>query len=81
MTRTAPPNRPIDVLPEPALRFLPVKEVVRRTSLSRATVYRLVQSGEFPRPVSLTGARAAWVEAEVAAWMQSRLASRDQSMA
>ncbi|MFX4997797.1 AlpA family phage regulatory protein, partial [Acinetobacter baumannii] len=47
------------------IRFLPVREVVERTSLSRATVYRLVQSGTFPRPVTLTGARAAWVEEEV----------------
>ena len=59
------------------LCFLPVKEVVRRTSLSRATVYRLVQAGTFPHPVTLTGARTAWVETEITAWMQSRLASRD----
>lgn len=62
---------------EAAFRFLPVKEVVRRTSLSRATVYRLVEAGIFPRPVALTGARTAWVEAEITTWMQSRLASRD----
>jgi prophage regulatory protein len=63
---------------ETALRFLSVKEVVRRTSLSRATVYRLVQAGTFPHPVTLTGARSAWVETEITAWMQSRLARRDQ---
>ncbi|MFM9654010.1 helix-turn-helix transcriptional regulator, partial [Streptomyces galilaeus] len=34
-------------------------------------------SGTFPRPVTLTGARAAWVEEEVAAWMQLRIANRD----
>lgn len=63
---------------ETSLCFLPVKEVVKRTSLSRATVYRLVQAGAFPLPVSLTGARSAWVETEITAWMQSRLACRDQ---
>lgn len=84
MKRTAAPAtlEPIvSVPPDTALRFLPVKEVVRRTSLSRATVYRLVQAGTFPLPVTLTGARTAWVETEITAWMQSRLASRDQRSA
>jgi prophage regulatory protein len=65
---------------ETALRFLPVKEVVRRTSLSRATVYRLVQAGTFPHPVTLTGARTAWVETEVTAWMQARLSGRHRAV-
>ena len=76
MTKTATIKLPIEAPPAAPLRFLPIKEVVRRTSLSRATVYRLVQSGAFPRPVLLTGARTAWVEAEVASWMQDCLASR-----
>lgn len=78
--RTAPTIVEPVVLPsrETSLCFLPVKEVVKRTSLSRATVYRLVQAGAFPLPVSLTGARSAWVETEIIAWMQSRLASRNQ---
>ena len=77
MTRTTTTIRPTEPAISVALRFLPVKEVVRRTSLSRATVYRLVQAGEFPKPVTLTGARTAWVETEVTAWMQARLAGRD----
>ena len=77
MTRTPTTNRPIETPSLGAdLRFVSVKEVVRRTSLSRATVYRLVAAGAFPEPVTLTGARTAWVEAEVTAWMQARLASR-----
>lgn len=77
MTRSSTNNRQIEAAPaEVVLRFLPVKEVVRRTSLSRATVYRLVQAGTFPKPVTLTGARTAWVETEITTWMQSRLASR-----
>lgn len=82
MTRTIAKTRPTDPPPaEAALRFLPVKEVVRRTSLSRATIYRLVQAGEFPPPVVLTGARSAWVEAEIASWMQARLATRASTRA
>jgi prophage regulatory protein len=77
MTRTTSTIRPIEPPTRVALRFLAVKEVVRRTSLSRATVYRLVQSGGFPKPVTLTGARTAWVETEVTAWMEARLAGRD----
>lgn len=80
MTRTATIKLPIEApLPEAPLCYLPIKEVVRRTSLSRATVYRLVHAGAFPRPVLIAGAPTAWVEAEVVRWMQDCLASRNNA--
>jgi prophage regulatory protein len=56
----------------PALLRRP--EVTRRTGLSRTTVYRLVQTGEFPAPRQIGRRSVAWVEAEVSAWILSRTA-------
>jgi prophage regulatory protein len=47
-------------------------EVSRRTGLSRTTIYRLVQSGEFPAPRQLGARAVAWSEAEVSAWIETR---------
>ncbi len=56
-------------------RFLPLREVLARTSLSRSTIYRLVSDGTFPKPIAL-GARVAWLESEIVAWQEARIAER-----
>lgn len=58
-----------------ATRLLSIKEVLRRTSLGRTTVYRLMGLGQFPESVAL-GARVAWVESEIESWLQDRIAAR-----
>lgn len=54
----------------PRKHLLRIAEVVDAVGLSRATVYRLVDSGRFPRPVQLSPGRVAWVRREVEDWMR-----------
>lgn len=56
----------------PTGRYLPWKEVARRTSLSRTTAWRLQQRGEFPRSHPISPGRVGHLEREVEAWMASR---------
>ncbi len=56
-------------------RLLHLKEVLRLTSLSRTSIYRLMDLGTFPASVSL-GSRVAWIEAEVSEWIDARIAAR-----
>lgn len=49
-----------------------MKEVQRRTGLSRPTLYRLVKDHKFPRPVRLMTHSVAWRQHEVDAWIQTR---------
>jgi predicted DNA-binding transcriptional regulator AlpA len=42
--------------------------------------WRLIQAGKFPAPIKLgTGpnSRNAWIEAEIDAWIEQRIAARD----
>lgn len=55
-------------------RFLRIGDVVDTTGLSRPTIYRLVQIGEFPRQHALTKRCVGWWEADVAAWIAERRA-------
>lgn len=62
------------------MKFIGIKEVVKKTGVSRATIYRLVKAGKFPSFVKLQileGSRSVFVEEEIEAWMESRIAERD----
>ncbi|MCS3434035.1 AlpA family transcriptional regulator [Klebsiella sp. BIGb0407] len=55
-------------------QILRIKEVIARTGLSRATIYRQMACGRFPQCFSLTGegGRAVgWLEESVNGWIQS----------
>ena len=55
------------------IRFLPMTVVIQRTGLSRATVYRLIQKGEFPKQCALSEGRVGWSSSELEEWIQGRL--------
>lgn len=47
------------------------------TGMSQANIYRLVQKGQFPKPIKLSTQSSGWIESEVIAWLESRIAQRD----
>ena len=53
-------------------RLLRRREVEELVGLSRASIYRLMRSGEFPRPVKVSSTAVRWRESEIHAWIQSR---------
>jgi len=50
-------------------QLLSTDEVMRRTTLSRSTLWRLSRSGAIPRPIRITPGRIGWRESDVAAWL------------
>lgn len=57
--------------------FLRLRDVARRIGLSRATIYRLISDGKFPKPVKLSERTSVWVESEVDAYCELRIARRN----
>jgi prophage regulatory protein len=57
-------------------KFLRVRDVVARTGLSRATLWRLQHRGVFPRAYRLSPNRVGYLEAEVAAWSRRQIEGR-----
>lgn len=53
-----------------AERFLSIRSVVERTTLSRSEIYRRIQAGTFPKQVKLGPRRVAWKERDVDFWAQ-----------
>jgi prophage regulatory protein len=56
----------------PAL--ISVNEAAKLTSLSRTSIFKLRSQGKFPKAVPLGEKRVAFVRAEVAAWIEARIA-------
>ena len=56
-------------------RMIRRAEVTRLTGLSRPTIYRLMESGDFPKPVKIGPRAVAWPESSISAWMEGRKAA------
>ncbi len=56
-------------------KILRLPDVKARTGLSRSTIYLRLETGNFPRPVSLGKRAIGWVEADINAWIGERIAA------
>ncbi len=59
------------------MRIIRLKEVIDSTGLARSTIYKYIDEGFFPKPVSLGGRSVGWVESEVHDWILERIEERD----
>lgn len=57
-----------------AQSILRLPAVKARTGLSRSTIYLRVSEGAFPKPISLGARSVGWIDSEVAAWVEQRIA-------
>lgn len=71
------PDNLIENTPSQSLTLLRLPAVSKRCGLSRSALYRMVSTGEFPKPVRISERSSAWVEHEVLAWIAARIVKRD----
>jgi len=62
-------------------RILRRLEVEQRTGYKRSAIYDGMAAGTFPKAVPLGGHAVGWLEHEVEAWIDARVAERDQQVA
>ncbi len=65
-------NHPPFIIAPALERLLPMREVSRVTSLSKATILREIARQKFPRAIELTRGRVAWRSSEIARWLAER---------
>ena len=53
-------------------RFLRRKEVEQMVGLSRASIYRLVDTGDFPRPIRVGPRAVRWRLGDIEQWISER---------
>lgn len=59
----------------PPMRMLRLRDVLRKTALSRSQIYRLIALREFPRQIPLGARAAGWIEQEIDQWLLDRINS------
>lgn len=52
-------------------RFLSLQEVMRLTTLAKATIYRRISHGTFPRSITLSRTKVAWSARDIAQWQET----------
>lgn len=57
-------------------RLITMKEVIHICGLSRPSVYRLMDAGEFPRQISVGERSVRWIEDEVVEWVKQTIEHR-----
>lgn len=57
-------------------RILRLNAVLDRTGLSRATLYRKVQTGTFPKQVRIATCCTGWRESAINVWMRNPMSYR-----
>ncbi|PSJ89890.1 AlpA family transcriptional regulator [Aeromonas veronii] len=53
--------------PSQVPKLMRIEEVIKVTSLSKSTIYRMILDGAFPQPIRLSTRRVAWLESDIAA--------------
>ncbi|MDM3333427.1 MULTISPECIES: AlpA family transcriptional regulator [unclassified Citrobacter] len=58
-------------------KFVDMAFITQFTGLTDKWFYKLIKDGEFPKPIKL-GRSSRWLESEVEAWLQQRIAKSRQ---
>ena len=59
------------------MQVIKIKTVIQLTSLSSATIYRLVKNGEFPKQLKLAERSSGWLLEEINDWLESKSTLRN----
>ena len=59
------------------MQVIKLKRVIALTSLSSATIYRLVKIGEFPKQLKLAERSSGWLLEEINDWLESKSTLRN----
>ncbi len=72
---------PINITDRSNERLVRMPELVERTSLSRATIYRRIARGEFPQSVPIGANSAAWYASDIDRWLAAPMDWRGMACA
>ena len=58
-------------------RLIDFKEALNRTRTKKSWAYELIKQNRFPKPIKIGARSIAFVESEIDAWINERIAERD----
>ena len=58
-----------------AARFIRLPQVKEITCLSKSSIYRLIEDGDFPKQIALGARSVVWVRSQVEDWCNQKVAA------
>lgn len=58
-------------------RLIRMPEVIRQTGLSRRSIYRMIERGDFPRQQQISANMVAWYQSEIDGWIANPMGWRN----
>jgi len=58
-------------------QIIKLPDVVKLSSLSSASIYRLIKKGEFPKQIKLSERSSGWLLSEVEQWLDDKVNARE----
>ena len=58
-------------------KIIRLPKVEERTGKSRSRIYADIEAGTFPKPIKLSARAVRWIESEIDAWIDSKIADRE----
>ena len=62
-------------------RLIRRQEVQAKTGLGASSIYAMMKQGKFPKAITLSERRVAWIESDVDQWISERIASHKAAIA
>ena len=64
-------------------RMYRLRDLPQFVGLQRTVIAEMIKAGEFPRPIKLneSGCAVAWLESDLIAWQNARIAARNSEAA
>ena len=59
------------------MKAIKLPKVMEITSLSNATIYRLIKQGDFPKQIKLSQRTVVWNMDEIDNWLEHKMDSRE----
>lgn len=66
---------------QPRRSVLRLPAIMAQTGLARSTIYLHIKQGSFPKPIQLGGNSVGWLTSDIDAWIDERVAARNESEA
>jgi len=54
------------------VQLLRIKDVSKKTTLAKSTLWLKIAQGQFPKPIKLSPAISVWRQSDIEAWIEER---------
>jgi len=55
------------------MNFIRIKDVMKKTSIPKSTIWLWVKEEKFPKPIKLSERTTVWKESDIDEWMESKI--------